>query len=66
MIQYIHHNSVKRGYVNKAVHSRYFSFRYYEGVDGLIEVEIFETLKFLEIPYLTQSASLKKFENSYI
>ncbi|MEA3433978.1 MAG: transposase [Campylobacterota bacterium] len=40
-IQYIHHNPVKRGYVDEASHWRYSSARDYEGVDGLLEVECF-------------------------
>jgi len=39
-IKYIHHNPVKRGYVNDAIHWRYSSARDYEGIDGIIEVEI--------------------------
>ena len=38
---YIHHNPVKRGYVDEAKHWRYSSARDYEGIDGLIEVEKF-------------------------
>ncbi|WP_415228798.1 hypothetical protein [Psychromonas sp.] len=30
-IEYIHHNPVKRGYVDQAVHWRYSSARNYEG-----------------------------------
>ena len=40
-IDYIHHNPVKRGYVDEAKHWRYSSARDYEGIDGLIEVEKF-------------------------
>jgi len=40
-IKYIHHNPVKRGYVDEASHWRYSSARDYEGVDGLLEVERF-------------------------
>ncbi len=40
-INYIHHNPVKRGYVDEAKHWRYSSARDYEGIDGLIEVEKF-------------------------
>ena len=40
-IKYIHHNPVKRGYVDEAKHWRYSSARNYEGIDGLIEVERF-------------------------
>jgi len=37
-IDYIHHNSVKRGYVDKAEHWRYSSARDYSGVQGVLEV----------------------------
>jgi hypothetical protein len=40
-INYIYHNLVKRGYVDKAKHWRCSSARDYEGIDGLIEVEKF-------------------------
>jgi len=40
-INYIHHNPVKRGYVDEAKHWRYSSTRDYEGDVGLIEVEKF-------------------------
>ncbi len=40
-IKYIHHNPLKRGYVDEASHWRYSSARDYEGVDGLLEVERF-------------------------
>ena len=40
-IKYIHHNPVKRGYINETSHWRYSSARDYEGVDGLLEVECF-------------------------
>ena len=40
-IKYIHHNPVKRGYIDEASHWRYSSARDYEGVDGLLEVEHF-------------------------
>ena len=40
-ISYIHHNPVKRGYVDEAKHWRYSSVRDYEGIDGLIEMEKF-------------------------
>jgi hypothetical protein len=40
-IKYIHHNPVKRGYIDEAIHWRYSSARDYEGIDGLIEVERF-------------------------
>ena len=38
-IDYIHHNPVKRGYVDKPEHWRYSSARNYAGEEGLIEVE---------------------------
>ncbi len=37
-IDYIHHNPVKRGYVDKAEHWRYSSARDYLGQQGLLEV----------------------------
>ena len=40
-INYIHHNPVKRGYVDNASHWRYSSARDYEGVVGLLDVERF-------------------------
>ncbi len=40
-INYIHHNPVKRGYVDEAKHWRYSSARNYESVDGLLEIERF-------------------------
>lgn len=40
-IKYIHHNPVKRGYIDEASHWRYSSARDYEGVNGLLEVERF-------------------------
>jgi REP element-mobilizing transposase RayT len=40
-INYIHHNPVKRGYVDEAKHWRYSSARDYEGIKGLVEVERF-------------------------
>jgi REP element-mobilizing transposase RayT len=40
-INYIHHNPVKRGYVDEAIHWRYSSARDYEGIEGLVEVERF-------------------------
>ena len=43
-INYIHHNPVKRGYVDEAVHWRYSSARDYEGRSGLLEVERFCSL----------------------
>jgi len=38
-IDYIHHNPVKRGYVDEAMHWRYSSARDYEGGEGLIEID---------------------------
>ena len=38
-IDYIHHNPVKRGYVDTASHWRYSSARDYEGVAGLLKIE---------------------------
>jgi len=38
-INYIHHNPVKRGFVDEPEHWRYSSARDYKGVDGLLEVE---------------------------
>ena len=38
-INYIHHNPVKRGYVDEARHWRYSSARDYEGIEGLLRVE---------------------------
>ena len=38
-INYIHHNPVKRGYIDEAAHWRYSSARDYEGTRGLLEVE---------------------------
>jgi len=37
-IAYIHHNPVKRGYVEEAVHWRYSSARNYDRQEGLLEV----------------------------
>ena len=37
-IEYIHHNPVKRGYIEEAEHWRYSSARDYMGIDGLLEV----------------------------
>jgi REP element-mobilizing transposase RayT len=38
-LKYIHHNPVKRGYVEVAEHWRYSSAKNYAGESGLIEVE---------------------------
>ena len=40
-IKYIHHDPIKRGYVDEAVHWRYSSARDYEGSNGLLDVECF-------------------------
>jgi len=37
-VEYIHHNPVKRGYVDNAEHWRYSSARNYLGKPGLLEV----------------------------
>jgi hypothetical protein len=37
-IEYIHHNPVKRGYVEFAEHWRYSSAKNYLGESGLIEI----------------------------
>ncbi|VAW52375.1 Transposase and inactivated derivatives [hydrothermal vent metagenome] len=39
-IDYIHHNPVKRGYVDEAEHWRYSSAGVYAGLRGLLEVEV--------------------------
>lgn len=39
-LDYIHHNPVKRGYVDKAEHWRYSSARSYEGQTGLIDIDV--------------------------
>ncbi len=38
-IEYVHHNPVKRGYVDRPEHWRYSSARDYAGATGLIEVD---------------------------
>lgn len=38
-LDYIHHNPVKRGYVDQPEHWRYSSARNYAGQEGLIEVD---------------------------
>jgi REP element-mobilizing transposase RayT len=38
---YIHHNPVKRGYVDKPEHWRYSSARDYIGVEGILPITIF-------------------------
>jgi REP element-mobilizing transposase RayT len=37
-VEYIHHNPVERGYVDKPEHWRYSSARNYLGMEGLFEV----------------------------
>ncbi|MEJ2304415.1 MAG: hypothetical protein P8Y14_23050 [Anaerolineales bacterium] len=37
-IEYIHHNPVRRGYVDESEHWRYSSARNYAGMVGLLEV----------------------------
>jgi len=37
-LEYIHHNPVKRGYVDEAIHWRYSSARNYAGLEGLLPV----------------------------
>jgi hypothetical protein len=37
-IEYIHNNSLRRGYVDDPVHWRYSSARAYAGLPGLLEV----------------------------
>ena len=37
-VDYIHHNPVKRGYVDEAKHWRYSSARNYAGKEGLLEI----------------------------
>lgn len=37
-IDYIHHNPVKRGFVDEDVHWRYSSARNYSGMEGVLEV----------------------------
>ncbi len=38
-IDYIHHNPVKRGYIEEAEHWRYSSAKDYVGIDGILKVE---------------------------
>ncbi|RMS20248.1 hypothetical protein ALP69_05137 [Pseudomonas syringae pv. aceris] len=38
-LDYIHHNPVKRGYVDIGEHWRYSSARDYEGLRGLIDIQ---------------------------
>jgi len=38
-IEYIHHNPVKRGYIEEAEHWRYSSAKDYAGIDGILKVE---------------------------
>ncbi len=37
-VEYIHHNPVARGYVNKPEHWRYSSARNYVGMEGLLDI----------------------------
>jgi len=37
-VEYIHHNPVRRGYVDEPKHWRYSSARNYEGEEGLLEI----------------------------
>lgn len=37
-IEYVHHNPVKRGYVDEVEHWRYSSARGYAGKPGLLEI----------------------------
>jgi len=39
-IDYIHHNPVKRGYVDEAEHWRYSSARVFSGQQGLLDIEV--------------------------
>jgi hypothetical protein len=39
-IEYIHQNPVKRGFVDEPWHWRYSSARNYQGMDGLIDVDM--------------------------
>jgi hypothetical protein len=39
IIDYIHNNPLKRGYVDEAKHWRYSSARDYEGINGLLKIE---------------------------
>jgi len=38
-ITYIHHNPVKRGYIEEAEHWRYSSAKDYAGIDGILKIE---------------------------
>jgi len=38
-LRYIHENPLQRGYVDKAEHWRYSSAGYYEGLEGLIDID---------------------------
>ena len=40
MIEYIHNNPVRRGYVDDPAHWRYSSYRNYQGEEGILPVEI--------------------------
>jgi len=38
-ISYIHHNPVKRGYIEEAEHWRYSSAKDYAGIDSILKIE---------------------------
>jgi len=38
-IEYIHHNPVRRGYIEEAEHWRYSSAKDYTGLEGLLKIE---------------------------
>jgi len=37
-ISYIHHNTVKRGYIEESEHWRYSSAKDYAGIDGILKI----------------------------
>ncbi|MBN1349215.1 transposase [candidate division KSB1 bacterium] len=39
-LTYLHHNPVRRGYIDDPMHWRYSSYRNYIGIEGLLPVEI--------------------------
>lgn len=41
-LEYMHNNPVKRGYVDEPTHWRYSSARNYAGMEGLMEVTLFQ------------------------
>jgi len=45
VLNYIHHNPLKRGYVEEACHWRYSSARNYAGQAGMLEVELLDFFK---------------------